>query len=266
MPVSNFPCRVLSSALGVYTLSGDDQLEIVPEILHRDVELGMIAIEASEGNDLSYYHQLFEFEENDQPITWPLDGVDGDFTALYFYALLPIDQDDGNVPGQWPQTWLCGRTDGEARANGHKEAIRLSVDRLAQQGNDRFLSKNYPESEFVSLPFDILARDGHFGLEVRPARQPDYCKLTAVKEGGQIPVQRNAYLHIFDGQGFGSGAMLDGNPNHEMSGLAGTVNDSGLVCLALIGPDLSSTEPGHTQYDFELGDPEKNAVVKVRQI
>lgn len=251
--------NVLEAAVAIVPVADGRQYDIIPTLNVKDPRMGLIAL----GADFPYggpvYERLFTEADNGKKIRWPIRGVEGDFSQLIFYMLLPITE----IPSADVVTrrYYIGIDDGEVPDNIHPAAM-LDLRWSAQQPDPPKMDP--PNAPFLSLPANAIALVPGRHLPIYPEGDNPWVSFIVPEQNHKRLIEANSCLHVLAGR---SGSIIDGVIT-KYQNLAARLNLAGTHAnlVAFVAPSLLLGDPDDWFFNFNVGDPEKDGVIRVTRV
>ena len=263
MPSANAYVSIISNAVAHIPIPAGASFQLTPEIDHDNIRLGVVITNwgfpgPPNTNSRRYYHH--QFASNADTLTWPVAGVDGNFTDMYIYALLPIS---AREPGDGSIELTIGQGDGEAQAGGNNAAT-LKIWHHRTEPGDPGPIEAPPRGNRINLPATEIEFFGGYYYSVAPRNGNNWVVFIAQGPGGVSEIELDCAIHVIAGR---AGDVIEGviTPDQNTACKLNVVGTNANL-MAMVTPKYSRNKDGDDVYTFELGDPEKDGVVKVRQI
>ena len=256
--------QVAADTVAAIHLNSNQTVEIMPQLLKDNIRMGFIATTPDFPNDKSYYHYLFPANGPEGYVFSPqISGKE--CTNLYLYLLLPITE-VFSIPDAHNASYYVGIHDGEANDTGQNTSGSFSV---LQSPN--YLSKsNVPPSpaETLQLPGDPLIEISGYCVSLDGAGYNLRSAQLAGYSGAEKAVmEEKTRIQVLCGLGNQKLiAYLDAEhpgPYDIPIGMMGTA-DALINLIALVAPTVDPNDPNN--FTFEVGDPEKDGKVTIRNI
>lgn len=260
MPTARNYVNVLSSSLSYFPIGGGQKYSFQPDILHENVRMGLIATDNDFVHNKNYYHHQFVSGENDQTFHWPVAGVSDTFTNLWLYVLLPFHVQSTDVDRQ---VFLSiGANDGEqAVAHGLAAGLRIDYRINKPDGNDLELPGNLGGT--CPLPGDLIEFVSNYYYAILPQGDNDWAKVTVQDQSGESVFQKSVHLYFIDGH---AGNVIKGVITDSANTWRVYTDRMGVNLLALVAPTITENPDGSTEVTFEIGDPERDAVIRITRV
>ncbi|MCB0638981.1 MAG: hypothetical protein KDC54_20270 [Lewinella sp.] len=254
---------VLSEALVQIDVKGTN-IPITIDQLHPNLEIGIAALAADFQTSGQYKHWWAYRDKPFQLLFQP--AVDPTLKILQIYAILPMEEDSSySGKDATHYRYIFGKGDGE----GGNPGIMLDIEYCATMPVD-CPEFGIPTNGLTVMPETFYLTEGNYVEEI-PARYSSgpnptlyqWFRLTVPTISGLKELQEHLVFHVYS---------LESSPSLKAIIRAGQLTDGylfaeqgQLLLVPLLAP-VQSQDGTDTIYTFELGDPEKDGVVKVRQI
>lgn len=267
---------VLSAALVNAEYDGKNPLTVAPEIDHPNIRLAQLALKGDwyvYGTD--YNTILFNKDDGAMQIDPKAQGNEG-IVGIYYYALLNVSMENqgptptpdglGTSPGGKLITF--GRGDGEY--NDHfgeylSGAVisALWVHELPAGGGTMMQPPG--ERQLTNLPINAMMENPGYVAELDAIDGCGILHLSVYAYNDMPQLQESVIIHVF-GTGSQAGQLLGVMTAEQNTDVYVPVLSGGVVLVAMIRPLYTIAEGGTEVYTFEIGDPEKDGVIRITRV